>query len=118
MRRRASFAPAPRRHRLFEHFENAGMGAERDVEAHEAASRLRQAEHIAWRKDDVVLQSMSRDVGGVEALGQARPQEYAAARLYPRLEPEGAEAAHGLAHRRRQFGAQSAVVEAIDRDGE
>src|ERR1700722_7739994 len=113
MRRRASFAPAPRRHRLFEHFENAGMGAERDVEAHEAASRLQQAQHTALRKVGVVLQSMSRDVGGVEALGQARPQEYAAARLYPRLEPEGAKAAHGLAHRRRQFGAQSVKMAAM-----
>ena len=78
----------------------------RDIEAHEFRGALRDAEHIAWSKDDVLVQGPARKCSGILALRQSAPEIKAAARHEPGLDAEGIEPCCGFAARPREPPAQ------------
>ena len=68
---------------LLEHAEHAWVLHLRDVEAHVAGGGAGDAEDVAGRQDDVVLQAAPRQVGGVDAARQAAPEVEPATRQQP-----------------------------------
>ena len=67
-------------HGLPKHGNNARVVRLRYVEAQEGRGRLRNAEHIAWGKHDVVCHGQTSEGRGILAVGQAAPKIKAAAR--------------------------------------
>lgn len=87
--------------RRFQDFEYSLVLALSDVEAQEAASRLRNAERVAWGEDDIIGQSSMRNLCRLDALRQATPKKYSGRLRYPwlqaqRLEPRGGSACSGI----------------------
>lgn len=60
-----------------------------NIETDERICGLRHAEHVPGREDDVLLHAASRDLGGIESVGQPAPEIEAAARNDPRDDAEG-----------------------------
>lgn len=75
------------------HLWMSGLG---DVEAHEFRCGLRDAEHIAWSKNDALLKGRPGDFGRVQSAGKTAPEVEAPARRVPNLKSEGLQLASRL----------------------
>src|SRR6266566_531676 len=60
-------------HCALQNAENFWIIHHRDVEAHETSGRLRDAENVARREQDVVGKGASGDVGGIDVVRQLAP---------------------------------------------
>jgi hypothetical protein len=67
------FGPGAFGHCALENAEDFGILHHRDVEAHETSSRLRDAEYIARREQDVIGEGAPGDVGGIDGVRQLAP---------------------------------------------